>query len=105
MSAQSAIGQSSMRKIATREAALFLGLLLFGLLILPIAVYLVGGTVFGEYGGDGFFAFYGMLHSAIRNGETAVLFLVLSPYLLWQVFRLTVWGFRKTWHRRHGIDD
>lgn len=104
MSAQSAIDQPAMRKTATREAVLFLGLLLVGLLLLPVAVYLVGDAVFGDYGGDGFFAFYGMLQSAIFDGDKAALFLVLSPYLIWQIFRLTAWGFRKTWQRRNAID-
>ncbi len=102
MSAQSAYNTTDFRKKAIREGAIFLGFLLFGLLILPIAVYIVGGAVFGEYGGDGFFAFYGMVQNAIRNGESAILFLVLSPYLAWQIFRLTIWGFRKTWRHRHG---
>jgi hypothetical protein len=72
-----------------------------GLLILPFAVYTVGNSVFGEYAGRGFSAFYGTLHSNIRNGEPAVIFLVLSPYAIWQLTRLTIWGFRQTWRRRH----
>lgn len=82
---------------------MFLGLLFVGLLIMPIAVYMVGNSVFGEYSGNGFSAFYGMVHRAIRDGEPAILFLVLSPYIIWQMMRLTVWGFRKTWRRRQGI--
>ena len=91
---------NSLKKTATKESALFLSLLFFGLLILPFAVYLVGKSVFGEYGGTGFSAFYGMLHSAIRDGEPAVLFLVFSPYVIWQLSRLTIWGFRQPWRRR-----
>jgi hypothetical protein len=87
------VNPESMKRKATRESALFLCLLFFGMLILPFAVYTVGKTVFGEYGGSGFSAFYGTLHSALRDGEPAVLFLVLSPYLIWQLTRLTIWGF------------
>ncbi len=94
------VNLDSLKKAATKESAIFLCLLFFGLLILPFAVYMVGKSVFGEYGGTGFSAFYGTLHSAIWNGEPAVLFLVLSPYLIWQLTRLTIRGFRLTWQRR-----
>lgn len=93
----------SFKKTAAKETALFLGLLFVGLVILPVAVFMVGSSVFGEYGGKGFSDFYGTVHSSIRNGEPAVLFLVFSPYLVWQSLRLTVWGFRRTWHRRQGV--
>ncbi len=93
----------SLKKTATKESALILCLLFFGLLILPLAIYMVGKSVFGDYGGSGFSAFYGTLHSAIRDGEPVVPFLVLSPYLVWQLTRLTVWGFRHAWRRRQQI--
>lgn len=100
MPAKMPVNPASLKKTATKESALFLCLLFFGLLILPFAVYMVGKSVFGEYGGGGFAAFYGTLHSALREGDPAVLFLVLSPYLILQLSRLTVWGFRQTWRRR-----
>ena len=59
----------SLKKTAIRELATFLGLMFCGLLILPLAIYMVGNSVFGEYGGTGFFAFYSTLHSAIRDVE------------------------------------
>jgi hypothetical protein len=94
------VNLDSLKKTAAKESAVFLGLLFFGLLILPFAIYIVGKSVFGEYGGTGFSAFYGTLNSAIWDGEPAVLFLVLSPYLIWQLTRLTIRGFRLTWRRR-----
>jgi len=90
----------SLIKTAIREFALFLCLLLFGLLILPFAVYMVGKSVFGAYGGTGFSAFYGTLNSAIWDGEPAILFMVFSPYAIWQLTRLTIWGFRLTGRQR-----
>ena len=93
----------SFKKTAIRELALFLCLLFSGLLLLPIAIYAVGQSVFGEYDAIGFSAFYGTLHSAIRDAEPVVLFLVLAPYLICQLSRLTVWGFRQTWRRRQQI--
>ncbi len=93
----------SLKKRALRELAIFLGLLLFGLVILPMAIYWVCNSVFGDYGGSGFFAFYGTLQSAMRDAEPAALFLVLAPYLMCQLTRLTVWGFRQTWRRRQQI--
>lgn len=77
-----------------REIALFLGLLFFGLVILPIGIYLVGNEVFGAYGGYGFGGFFGSLSSKIRNFEPVAWFLVLSPYLGWQVVRLTGFAWR-----------
>ena len=76
-----------------KELLLFLILLLVGLFILPAAIYFVGSLIFGAYGGTGFSAFYGMLHSELRAGEPAVWFLVLSPYILWQLLRLTFHAF------------
>jgi hypothetical protein len=92
----------TLKKSAVRELGIFLSLLFFGLLILPLAIYFVGKAVFGEYGGSGFGAFYGTLHRAIRASDPVVLFLVLSPYLIWQLTRLTAWGFK--WARRHRSD-
>ena len=91
---------NTFKKSATRELALFLCLLFFGLLILPLAIYIVGKFVFGEYDGSGFSAFYGTLHRGIRDTDLVVLFLVFSPYLIWQLTRLTTWGFSRTWQRR-----
>ena len=77
-----------------REFILFLWLFAVGLLILPLAIYLVGRFVFGEYGGTGFTDFYASLHGGLWSGEVAVWFLILSPYLVWQSLRLTVRAFR-----------
>lgn len=77
-----------------REAVLFLWLFLAGLFLLPVIIYLIGNALFGEFGGGGFMAFYGMLHTELRGGETAVWFLILSPYIVWQILRLTWNAFR-----------
>ena len=69
-------------------------LLFFGLVLLPIAVWFVGKTVFGTYGGAGYADFFGTLSSKIRNGDLVAWFLVLSPYLVWQCVRLMVFGWR-----------
>lgn len=95
----------TLKKAATRESLLFLCLLFVGLFILPLSIYLVGKSVFGSYAGAGFSGFYGAIHSAIRDGESAVLFLVLSPYIVWQLARLTIWGFRRTLERRRLADS
>lgn len=90
-----ATADSTLNQRIKREAALFLTLLFFGFVILPVAIYLVGDAVFGEYGGAGFADFFGTLSAKIRAGEPATWFLILSPYLVWQAVRLTV----RTWHR------
>ena len=82
------------KAIAGKESALFLWMLFAGLFLLPLAIYLVGKALFGAYGGTGFSAFYGMLHGELRAGAPSVWFLVLSPYLTWQLLRLTLRAFR-----------
>lgn len=76
------------------EIALLLVLLFVGLALLPLLIYMIGSSLFGSYGVAGFSGFYATIHSEMRNGEAAVWLLVLSPYLVWQIFRLTSRGFR-----------
>ena len=91
--------QTSVRKAITREASLFLGLLFAGLVLLPVAVYLVGQAIFGDYGGGGYGHFYSELSSRIRAGDAAAWFLVLSPYLALQTLRLVALGWRAAGRR------
>ena len=83
-----------LRQAATREIALFTGLLFLGLVILPIAIYQVGQVVFGAYGGAGYGDFFATLSGKIRRGDIVSWFLVLSPYLGWQVLRLAVFAWK-----------
>lgn len=86
--------RNTVRRIITREAALLTGFLLLGLVLLPVAIYLVGQAIFGDYGGGSFSHFYSELSSRIRAGDVAAWFLVLSPYLGWQTLRLIGLGWR-----------
>lgn len=94
----------SLKSRAERELALFLLTFLGGLVLLPIAIYLVGDAVFGVYAGAGFTGFYTTLHEKLRSGEPTVWFLVLSPWLLWQMLRLTFFAFRAS-RPRPAADD
>lgn len=78
-----------------KELLLFLGLFGTGLLLLPAAIYIVGKAVFTNYGGGDYFDFWANLFKALFNGELSVLFLLLSPYIVWQCLRLTAAIFRK----------
>ena len=84
----------SLKQIAQKEAALFFGLLFCGFVLMPIAIYVVGQEVFGDYGGYGYADFFGTLSAKIRSGEPVAWFLILSPYLAWQILRLTLLGWR-----------
>lgn len=84
-----------LKQTLLNEVALFLGLFFAGIVLLPIAIYLVGQAVFGDYGGQGFTDFYASLHYELRRGQQVTWYLVLSPYLGWQLFRLTIYAFRK----------
>ena len=85
-----------MRGTVKRELVLAGSLLGVGIFLLPVAVYLVGQTVVGEYPADG-----GMLALAANiwleavRGSPLALVLVLSPYGVVQFLRLS----RRLWRR------
>ncbi len=81
--------------ILRREALTLLFLLLAGVLLLPIAIYMVGGEIFGAYSGSGFGDFYRDIHGDLREGQSVVIFLLLSPYLVWQLLRASFYIFRR----------
>jgi len=85
--------RKSLMHIVRREALTLLLLLFVGVLLLPIAIYMVGGEIFGAYSGSGFGDFYRDIHSDLRDGQSVVIFLVLSPFLIWQLFRLSFFVF------------
>ncbi len=88
--------QKSLKQRARSEAVLFVGLLFVGIVILPIAIYFVGATIFGTYGGEGYGDFFGAISAKIRGGDQVAWFLVLSPYLAVLVLRLMRWAWRQT---------
>ncbi len=92
---------NSIKQIARREAAVLLGLLFVGLVLMPFGIYLVGQEVFGEYGGHGYGDFFGTLSGKIRNRDAVAWFLVLSPYLAWQFVRLVLLAWRHTSPRQN----
>lgn len=94
MSDTAAKKTSPLGKILRKEAALLSGLLLFGLVILPMAIWFVGNALFGAYGGQGYSEFFGVLSGKIRGGDLVAWFLVLSPWLVWQCVRLMALGWR-----------
>lgn len=86
--------QSRLKKTVRKEVGLFAGLLFFGLVLMPIVIYVVGQRIFGAYGGQGFGDFFGTLSGKIRAGDGVAWFMVLSPYLVWQCLRLTALAWR-----------
>ena len=88
--------ENSLKKTARKEFGIFVILFLVGLLFLPVLIYFIGKAIFGAYDGSGFATFYGNLQSEFRAGQPVVWFLMLSPYLAWQLLRVTRWAFRRT---------
>jgi hypothetical protein len=88
------------RQLATKEIALLSGFLFLGLLILPIVIYFVGQSVFGEYAGHGYGDFFGTLSEKVRNGNHVAWFLILSPYIGWQVLRLSLYSWKFAGRRK-----
>ncbi len=88
------MAQGTLKQIALKETALLFGLLFLGLVIMPIAIYWIGPRVLGEFGGYGYSDFFGGLSARIRGGDLVAWFFVLSPYLVWQILRMTLFAFR-----------
>ena len=90
-----------MRPTIKRELVLAASLVGVGVFVLPGAVYLVGQTVVGEYPADG-----GVLALAVNiwvdlvRGNPLALVLVLSPYGMVQLLRLS----RRLWRRQRTAD-
>ena len=76
---------------ARKELILAASLLAFGLLVLPVAVYLVGQQVVGEYPAEGgvWTLALDLWGDAIR-GQPLALLLVLAPYGIFQLLRAAV---------------
>ena len=85
---------SNLSTLLKKEAAVFLILLLIGLVLLPICIWVVGNAVFGAYEGAGYADFFGTLSGKIRSGNPVAWFLVLSPWIVWQCLRLIAFGWR-----------
>ncbi len=79
-----------------RELVTFVLLAFVGVLVVPLAIYLVGAEIFGEYAGAGFGDFYRDIHSDLREKQPVVIFLLISPYLVWQILRISIYAFRRT---------
>ena len=86
--------QSPLVPVLKKELAVFAGFLFCGLTLLPIAIWFVGKAVFGAYGGFGFAEFFGDLSGKIRSGDPVAWFLVMSPWLAWQILRIAIYGWR-----------
>lgn len=83
-----------------KETAWFVILGFVGLAVLPLCIWFIGQAVFGDYESGGLIGFFGALQRELRQGEPAAWFLLLSPWLVWQLARLTLWGFRQLGHAR-----
>ncbi|HEY8521690.1 MAG TPA: hypothetical protein VIN61_16590 [Gammaproteobacteria bacterium] len=79
------------------EAAIAAALLSFGVLVLPFAIYVVGVQVVGPYAeGEGVLDLAADVWTALGRGQLAAWLLVLAPYLVVQLARLT----RLIWRSR-----
>ena len=85
---------SKLAHVLKREFSIFIALLFFGFILLPIGIWFVGKAVFGAYGGAGYGEFFGSLSGKIRSGDTVAWFLVLSPWIVLQILRLAALGWR-----------
>jgi hypothetical protein len=80
-----------------RETAIAAGMLAFGLLALPFAIYMVGQQLLGEYAeGGGALMLAESIWLDLLALRLPAWLLVLTPYLLVQLARAV----RRTWRRR-----
>lgn len=89
------MARKPLKTVALKESALFFGLLFFGFVIVPVVVFFVGQKLLGQFGGYGYSDFFGTLSARVRSGDSVAWFFVLSPYLVWQTLRLTLFAWRK----------
>lgn len=79
-----------------RELLLFVVLAIAGIILLPMAIFFVGSEVFGAYGGDGFGHFFESILARLGRGDRFAWLLVLSPYVVLQLFRMLAMAWRLT---------
>ncbi len=84
----------------TREFGLFLVFAAIGIALVPLAVFAVGDLVFGAYGGDGFGHFFESLLLKLARLDGFAWLLVLSPYVVLQIFR----GMKMAWRSIDSTD-
>lgn len=89
-----AVAGTPVRSTLARELVWLAALLFVGIVLLPVAIWLVGGVVFGDYEGGAFMDFLGAIAGRLRTGDRAAWFLVLSPYLAIGALRLSACGWR-----------
>jgi len=84
-----------------RELLITIVLLLIGVFLLPVAVFHLGGVLFGPYeaGSGGLGSFLDALFTALGQREGAAWVLVLSPLGVVLMLRLGLWLLRAR-HRR-----
>lgn len=73
----------------TKELLIAAILLSFGTLLLPVAVFMVGQQILGSYEGGGVADLSQAVWSALLAGRASAWLLVLSPYLVIQLLRLS----------------
>jgi hypothetical protein len=69
-------------------------LLAIGFGLMPLAVFLVGQQILGDYGG-GLGTFYGDLYAALGRGERGAWILLTSPLIGIELLRLLVLPLRR----------
>ena len=84
----------STSRVARRESILLIACVLFGFTALPAAIFVVGRSIFGDYGGGYIGDFFSSLIGDVLSFDPVVWFLVLSPYVVIQGTRATVRAFR-----------
>ena len=82
-----------------REVGIAAGLFAFGLIVLPLVVYLVGSRVLGEYSGSGALGLAESVWLDLLALHPFTWLLVLSPYLLVQLWR----ALRGIWRRKPSL--
>lgn len=73
----------------TKELLVAAILLSFGILLLPVGIFVVGQGVLGDYEGGGLADLSQAIWTALLSGRLSAWLLVLSPYLVIALLRLS----------------
>lgn len=73
---------------AGRELALAALALLFGLLVMPLGIWIAGNASLGPYANGGFGALLGDFLASLAQGSSASWIVLAGPYVIVQLLRL-----------------
>ena len=70
--------------------------LVFGLLLLPLAIWCIGRVTLGAYARGGPFSLYADYFRGLVHGDSTFWVVLIGPYVAWLLLRLALFSYAKT---------